>query len=112
MLDLAKHGLASLLEDLGNRQTGVPLDFLIQVHEAPGELRGEQAAYSAFARAHKTRQGDNMAAESGPGCRLGVWKGFRQAIPSASVALQNLDCTTEGRGLDFRLALVHGAEQA
>src|SRR5579862_8760187 len=86
----------------------------------PGELRRQQTANCAFARAHKSSQANQAAFRGNP--RIGPRNGPRvrlvqlgwivQAIPSALVTLQNLDYTTKGREFDFGVPVVHCANEA
>src|SRR5712664_1580831 len=112
MFDVAKNRFALLVEDLRNRQSGVSFDFGVKVDKVPGELAGQQASHGAFARAHKTGQAHQAAFRGRPGHRLLRLEIIRQAIPSASVTLQNLDCTTKGGQLDLGVPFIHGAKEA
>ncbi len=75
MFDIAKDRFAFLLKNLGNGQSRFAFNFRVEIDEMPGELRGQQTANGALARAHETGQADHAAFRDRPrqrACLMGM----------------------------------------
>src|SRR6266550_2407605 len=82
------------------------------MRESLSDARPSTRERHSCSMSRKTGQAHQAAFRGRPGHRLLRLEIIRQAIPSASVTLQNLDCTTKGGQFDLGVPFIHGAKEA
>src|SRR5215475_14232297 len=101
-------GLTKALEKLRDEKAGRFFNTIVEVNKAPCQLTSEERADGGLAGAHESGEANNGRAP-GASAKSGILR--HDCGANKSIALQDTNCTTEGRELDFSEAGADAAEK-